>query len=305
MAARWLILGCGYVGRELGRRALRRGVKVGAVTRNPEQAGLLRQEGLAPVVTADLADGDWHAAAGGGYDAVINCVSAGRRGLEGYRRSYVEGQRSVVRWLQQGGAKRAVYTGSTSVYAQTDGEWVDEHSPADPSTPAAALLLEAEGIFLAATGPALPGYVLRLVGIYGPQRHYILDQLAAGETTFAGDGGDVLNLIHRDDVCSAIERILDTGQTVVPPGIYNICSGEHPLRRDIVNWLAAQLNRAPPVFDPGLTTPRRQRRALPNGRIPCRRIVAERFRTAANWQPRYPDFKSGYRMILAGCKGGD
>ncbi len=299
MSAKWLILGCGYVGRELGRRAIGRGVTVAAVTRNAIQAQALAEDGFAPVVTAELGSSDWHQPVGCEYDAVINCVSGGRRGLEGYRQSYVAGQQSLVAWARQSGVPRAVYTSSTSVYPQVDGETVDENAPTEPATPAGRLLLEAESIFQTSPPPWAQAYILRLTGIYGPGRHYILDQLLQGEMTFAGGGDDILNLIHRDDICSAIERLLDPSLPVVESGIYNLCSGDHPQRRELVCWLAEQLGLAEPIFDPSQSSPRQRRRALADGRVPVRRIVADRFRSAADWSPRYPDFRSGYRDILA------
>lgn len=298
MAARWLILGCGYVGRELGRRALRCGVLVTAVTRNADFAEELRRDGFSSVVVADIADDDWHAAANGEFDAVINCVSSGRTGVDGFRRSYVEGQRSFSRWLKQGRVRSAVYTSSTSVYPQTGGELVDESFPTRPATEASQLLLEAEEIFRAATAPLCSGYVFRLAGIYGPHRHHLLDRLLTGETTFPGSGSDVLNLIHRDDVCSAVERVLDPDLPGVPPGVYNVCSGQHPSRRDVVDWLAARLDRPKPVFDSSLMSPRQKRRVLPGGSVPCRRIASLRFQTLSGWTPRYADFRDGYEMIL-------
>ncbi len=50
-----LILGCGYLGLRVARRWLAAGEVVHAVTRSPERANALKQQGLKPIV-ADVAD---------------------------------------------------------------------------------------------------------------------------------------------------------------------------------------------------------------------------------------------------------
>src|SRR5437868_6697375 len=87
---RLVIFGCGYVGSEVARQGIRRGLQVTALTRNEAKASLLREAG-ATVVLADLASGDWHREIAGGADLVLNCVSSGGGGIEGYRKSYLGG----------------------------------------------------------------------------------------------------------------------------------------------------------------------------------------------------------------------
>src|SRR4051812_17664714 len=97
---RLVIFGCGYVGSELAREGIARGLRVTALTRNEAKASVLRATGI-DVVVADLATDDWHRAIEGGADFAVNCVSSGGAGVAGYRRSYVEGTESIVRWGRQ------------------------------------------------------------------------------------------------------------------------------------------------------------------------------------------------------------
>ncbi|MFM9953566.1 MAG: NAD(P)H-binding protein, partial [Opitutaceae bacterium] len=96
---RLIVFGCGYVGAEVARRAVTRGLAVTALTRNVAQAVALRAEGI-DVVVAELAGDTWHRQIGGGADFVLNCVSSGGGGIEGYRRSYLEGMASILVWAQ-------------------------------------------------------------------------------------------------------------------------------------------------------------------------------------------------------------
>ena len=124
-----VILGCGFVGGEIARQALERGLRVTALTRNAERAASLRQLGAAAVV-ADLASEAWHAEVGQA-DWALNCVSSGGGGVEAYRRSYLDGMKSVLKWASAGGSPDTLaYTSSTSVYPQGGGVIVDETAAA-------------------------------------------------------------------------------------------------------------------------------------------------------------------------------
>src|SRR3954462_342252 len=92
-----LIFGCGYVGSELARQAIGRGHRVSALTRNPQKASDLRALGI-NVVVADLAESSWHHHFANGADYVLNAVSSGGGGADGYRRSYVAGMTSILQW---------------------------------------------------------------------------------------------------------------------------------------------------------------------------------------------------------------
>ena len=117
-----VVFGAGYVGVEVARQAITRGLRVTALTRNAIKATALRALGV-EVIVADLAEGGWyvHPALAGGADFVLNCVSSGGGGIDGYRRSYVDGMRSVLAWVYRVPVGTLVYTSSTSVYPQDGG----------------------------------------------------------------------------------------------------------------------------------------------------------------------------------------
>src|SRR6478735_10464732 len=201
---RLVIFGCGYVGSAVARAALAAGASVEALTRNPEKAAALRAMGVVPVV-ADLAAADWHAAIAPGAEFVVNTVSSG--GPDTYERSYVGGMQSIVAWAARGTKPvgTAVYTSSTSVYPQGGGAIIDETADAPGATPNGAIIRKSEQLLEAAPATAWArGFVLRLAGIYGPGRHHLLDQLRAGANALNGAGRHRLNLVHRDDIVTAI-----------------------------------------------------------------------------------------------------
>lgn len=282
-----VVFGAGYVGGAVARQAVAAGLRVTALTRNPARAAELTSVGVNAVV-ADLASRDWHARVPVAADFVLNCVASGGGGLAGYQRSYVDGLRSILEW----GATAArpghlIYTGSTSVYPQGGGAAIDE--TAEPVAPGddepAAVLRTAEELALGWRGV---GTVLRLAGIYGPERHHLLDQLRTSPAELPGAGEHHLNLIHRDDICGGCWAAWTTGRG----GVFNLADNAAATRAEVVAWLAGQLGVPVPVFT-GEAAPGRRRVT------PDRIILNTKARDELGWEPLYPTFREGYAAILS------
>ncbi|MDX2110083.1 MAG: NAD(P)H-binding protein [Verrucomicrobiota bacterium] len=331
---RLLIFGCGYLGQSVAARALEAGWEVSALTRNAAKAAALAASGVA-VVQAELQSDSWHDALAGEWTSVVNCVSSGGGGVEGYRHSYLDGMHSINRWLANTGTKVGtfVYTSSTSLYTQSGDVLVDEDAPLVNLSATASILREAEEV-VETLPPPTRTFILRLAGIYGPGRHHLLDQLRAGNTIFKGTGRSLLNLIHRDDAAAAIMKAIGKaegrGQKAevavteecslqipsrkstasscdesVRTRIYNVADGHPANRVEIAAWLAAQLQLPEPqwlpevdIATPGVTPPARLFRGGSDG--PSRRIAITRIRQEMGWEPQYAGYQAGYGAILRG-----
>lgn len=270
-----LVVGCGYVGREVALGLAGDGWAVTGWVRTEGSAAALRAAGLR-VVAGDAGE----ASAWGGVrrDFAVAILCAATRGgtAEDYRRVYLEGMRRMAERL--GGGARLVFTSSTSVYGQDDGSWVTEDSPAEPDTETAGVLLEAERVCLEAGGA-----VARVAGIYGPGRSGPLRLLRAGEVRLPPDGGRWMNQIHRDDVASALRFLGERGAS----GVFNVAD-DCPVRQgEFYAWLAGRLGLPPPPEGPGAPS----RRGFSNKRISNRKI------RALGWGPRYPSFREGYGEV--------
>lgn len=284
-----MIFGCGYVGAEVARQAVARGLRVTALTRNAAKAEVLRSAGIEAVV-ADLAGEAWHGAIAGGADFVVNCVSSGGGGIEGYRRSYVEGMASVLAWARKrGSAGTMIYTGSTSIYPQGGGVTVDETATTDGGGERARILGEAENLLRANGGACARWFVLRLAGIYGPGRHHLLEQVRTGEV--AGRGDYRLNLIYRDDIAAAVWAALGASVEVTNE-IFNLADDGATTKAEIVGWLAARLGVAVPHFT---GEPAAGRREV----TPDRVIANKKAKATLGWRPDFPTFREGYEKILS------
>lgn len=295
---RLVILGCGYVGSAVVPLALARGWHVAALTRNADTARHLRASGV-DVVVADLAANEWHTQIDPRADFILNTVSSAGGGLPGYWHSYVQGTESVLRWAGEANEATYVYTGSTSVYPQRTGEIVDEEAPVGGGAESSAALLQAEELVRSANCFAR-WFILRLAGLYGPGRHYLLDQLRAGATEFPGTGTHRLNLVHRDDVAAAIMACFEAPDDV-RDRVFNVAGDTAVPKAEVAAWLAGQIGVPPPRFvgdeeGPAVDVTRRVRGR--SGPVPDRVISNQRIKNVLGWRPQYPDFRDGYRAIL-------
>ncbi|MFP5308225.1 MAG: SDR family oxidoreductase [Actinomycetes bacterium] len=273
-----LIAGCGYVGTALGLRLAAEGHDVTGIRRSPERIP-------APIraVGADLTDPATLDAVPPDVDAVVVTASADGRDPDLYRAAYVDGPTTLLAFLAERGdpVRRVLFTSSSAVYGQADGELVDEDSPTEPSSPTGRILVEAERAVL--DGP-FPATVLRLTGIYGPGRTRLVDQVRAGEAT-CGPGPDPTNRIHRDDCASALAHLL----TLDDPADVYLGTDDDPAERcEVLTWLAAQVGApAPRVVEDGGSS--RGNKRCSNARL-----------RASGWAPTHPTFREGYAAMLAG-----
>src|SRR5215472_5361557 len=195
---RILIAGCGYVGQATADLFRVTAWTVEGWVQSTDSAARLSTKSY-PVFAVDITDRSQislRAAAAGGFDALIHCVSSRGGSAGAYRQIYLNGARNLV---ERFAGARMVFTSSTSVYAQRDGSWVTEESETRPERETGQILLETEKLVLASGGT-----VARLAGIYGPGRSALLSKFLAGSATIHLENDRFVNQAHRDDIGSAL-----------------------------------------------------------------------------------------------------
>ncbi len=266
-----LILGCGYLGKALGSALIQEGHEVTGWVYSPENAATLKALGITPIV-ADLTEMTaWEVIRG--FDGVVHCASSRRGDAEVYEKIYLGGVRLAIQHLPK---SRLIFVSSTSVYAQTDGSWVDETSPTEPTASTGKVLLEAERETLAAGG-----IVVRAGGIYGPDRGVLYERFLKGEAIIEGDGLRWMNQIHRDDLASAISRLT---QNRPSESLFNAVDDEPTNALTYFQWLSDQLKKPMPPFGP---ENHQRKRGWTHKRISNQRL------RATGWIPKYPTFREG------------
>ncbi len=277
-----VIAGCGYLGRALARLSLSCGAQVLGLCHSQRSAEELNAAGI-PARTADLGSADSLAEIARDLPTgvcVVHSAASGRGGgVDAYRKVYLEGMKNLTQAFP--GANRMLFTSSTSVYPQIDGGWVTEASPARPDRETGRLLRAAEDVSLAAGGA-----VVRLAGIYGPERSVLLRNFLTGESAIdvrteppATPDGRWVNQIHREDAAAALWHLL----SVVPDdafrgSIYNVADSTPLLQRPLYEELSRRFQLpVPPEAAPDNT----RKRGWTHKRVDAAHL------RATGWQPRF------------------
>jgi nucleoside-diphosphate-sugar epimerase len=281
-----LIVGCGYVGRRVAALYDSLGEPVTGLVRTAQSAEQVAAAGIVPL-RADL-DGDFELPAD--EPRVLYLVAPPERGATDPRigRFLEAAQRRAVR--------RIVYLGTTGVYGDCGGDWVDEDRPVSPSVDRARRRWDAESrlrAWSARTGGEL--VILRVAGIYGPGR-LPLERLRSGLPMVVEDEAPWTNRIHADDLAAVCVAAMERGRN---GAVYNVSDGHPGNMTDYFNRVAdaTGLPRPPVIrmadaegrLSEGLLSYLRESRRLSN-----RRMVDE-----LGVVLRYPTLEEG----LAGCLG--
>jgi nucleoside-diphosphate-sugar epimerase len=206
----------------------------------------------ADVCYGDLSDPNSLQRAVEGVDIVFHCAGEvsdwGDRAR--FRQTNVTGLQNLVLACRQGKVSRLVVMSSLSVYGIKRHDGTVESAPfcvtgdnySDSKIEAEKRLAKEMG----STGPAIT--ILRPGFIYGPgDRKFIpklISALTSGRFAFIGDGENVLNIVHIDDVVRC--TLLAALSPVATNRSYNITDGTRTTARDFVQELARILHLPEP-----------------------------------------------------------
>jgi nucleoside-diphosphate-sugar epimerase len=185
------------------------------------------------------------------------------------------------------------YLSTVGVYGDWQGQWVDEASPARPTSERSLRRVQAERAWLdfaKDTGKRVE--VFRLAGIYGPGRS-VIDTLRAGTARRIVKPGQVFNRIHVDDVAQALAAAIDkdTGHR-----IYNVGDDEPAPPQDVVAH-AAELMGLPVPPEVALEAAGLTGMAA-SFWFECKRVSNARIKGALGVELMYPTYREGLRALL-------
>src|SRR6056297_1128184 len=290
--ARVVILGCGYIGIELGRQLTEAGHSVVGVRRSDDGCKAIEDAGFEPH-QADLTDLDGIAGLPEA-DWLVFAASSGGRNAEAAREIYVDALEGAIEEYgrRESPPDRLVYTSSTGVYGDHDGAWVDESTPLEPTTEKTHVLVEAERIARERSAEyGIDGTVARLSGLYGPDR-YRLERYIEGPVT---EG--YLNMVHRTDAAGAVAHLLTTDRARDEAVL--VTDDEPVDKWAFADWLVDECGvDSPPkrtkkerLTDDGLSAAARRRI------LTSKRCSNEKLRELG-YSLRYPTFREGYRAAV-------
>lgn len=283
-----LIAGCGDVGVHLARALIAAGHRPVGLVRRQVAADELGRQGIAPVVAdLDREIDEPPAAAENGTVFYLVPPPADADADDPRLRRFLA-------LCEQALPRRIIYLGTTGVYGDCSGEWVDEHRPPQPMTERARRRLAAEEILTAwCTKHDVASVRLRVGGIYGPGR-LPLDRLDR-VTLVAAHEAPWSNRIHVDDLVAVLLAAARRGR---PAAVYNVSDGTPGTMTEYFNTLADLAGRPrPPTvsladaeqhLSPGMLSYVRESRRLDT------RLMREELRVT----PRYPTLAEGLAASL-------
>ena len=292
---RVVILGCGYLGLELGKQLESCGNRVVGVRRSDTGLDAIESAGF-EAIKADVTDQDSLDSIPDA-DWVVFAASAPGASTAA-RKTYVDGLETAIRAFagRSNPPSRFVYTSSTGVYGDRDGDWVDESTPLSPTTDRERTLVDAERVALEETNSGvLDRTVVRLAGMYGPGR-YGLDRYLTGPVT---EG--YRNAVHRDDAAGATSFLLN--EDLARNDVVLVVDDE-PIQKPVfAAWLATECGVPKPPLrsqgdvraDESLSESQRQR-LLSDKRCSNRKL------RHLGYEFEYPTVRDGYQRAIEACR---
>jgi nucleoside-diphosphate-sugar epimerase len=187
-----------------------------------------------------------------------------------------------------------VYLSTVGVYGDCGGAWVDEDSPAKPTSARSRERLAAEAEWQAlGARRGIAVAILRLAGIYGPGRS-ALTQLQRGTARRIVKPGQVFNRIHVGDIAQAI----DAAFTRRAAGIFNVADDEPTPAADPIVFAAKLMGVEPPpeiAFEQA--APSMSPLALSFWQE-CRRVRNDKLKRELGVSLRYPTYREGLRALF-------
>lgn len=275
-----LIAGYGDIGGRLAALLLAQGHRITGLKRNPPS------ETTSPLrfVKADLTSFEDMAAVSDDYDWVVYLPTPGSRTPEAYQAVYETGLNNLLNHFDARGSQpNWLFISSTGVYGQTDGEWVDEFSPAEPNSETSRWIREAEKNLAARISNTV---IVRFSGIYGPGREYLLKS-ACRQLEIQQDPPYYTNRIHQDDCAAVLAFLIERRISGCCLDNLYLASDDDPAPMwEVVSWLARELNCLPPIAKKPQNPPDQNKR--------CR---SDRLK-ALGFRFKFSTYRDGYRELI-------
>lgn len=236
------ILGCGWLGLELGKRLWEQNHEVrGSVTRH-ERMQEVRAAGIVPYsikLFEKGIQGDMRSFLSGANVLIIDIPPGLRKNPEG---NFVKKIKKLIPYIEKSYLQKVIFTSSTSVYEDTEDFPVyDESVQTDNTNDIAIQLRNAELLLL--NNESFNASILRFGGLIGPERHPV--KFLSGKTGISNPEAPV-NLVHQEDCIKAVCKLIELEKD---NSVWNVVNPEHPSKEEYYTRIAKERNLQAPEFD--------------------------------------------------------
>ncbi len=225
------ILGCGWLGTALGKSLVKKGNEVYGTTTSSGRMSELRELGITPLILQVGNPNAKELPVLPDTDITILLMTPG---------VIWPNRNQITQLIRKSGSNGLILASATSVYPEAN-KLVKEADAEYISSPHSGIvLLSLEDHFRNLTGVTTT--ILRFSGLYGPGRE---PGMFLKNRSVVRGADNPVNLIHQEDCVRALECIIEK---MPHSGIYNICSDEHPLRKEFYTAAAERIGIKPPAF---------------------------------------------------------
>ena len=298
---RVLIVGCGDVGQRAAKQLVGR-TRVMALTSSPDKLSNFRAQGITPVL-GNLDHAETLQRLSGWATRVLHLAPPPSDRVGEW--STDPRSLNLVRALKKRSLPRSLVYGSTSgVYGDCQGQWVSESQPVKPHTPRAMRRVDAEKVVRYLGRSGVRATILRIPGIYAPDRPNGTprERLLKGTPVLLAQDDVYTNHIHSDDLARACVAAIWRGKA---QRIFHV-SDDTQLKMGDYFDAAADLM--------GLKRPPRVPRSQAQESLPLmllsfmsesRRLKNERLKKELRLKLTYPSIQVGLRpLAVMGPKSG-
>nr|WP_299035197.1 NAD(P)H-binding protein [uncultured Tenacibaculum sp.] len=216
------ILGCGWLGKELGIQLIKNGYTVKGSTTSAAKLDELKAVHIHPFlvnISEDTEITDF-------LDTDVLLIAITSKNIDDFKR--------VISKIEKSKVANVIFISSTSVYPRLNKEMTEEddtvHSP----------LAEIENLFR--NNENFQTTILRFAGLFGGNRqpgNWFVDRKIPHPKGY-------VNMIHREDCIAIIQQII--AQNVFGE-VFNACANHHPTREDFYINARKSLGKPIPEFD--------------------------------------------------------
>lgn len=272
MKKKALIVGCGYVGSYLRKILQQYDWHVVGISRS----GNVNCDELKIDVSNSFS---LHISS---YDVVFYLVSADAYTSAAYEAAYLRGVTNTLQALAKTKQRpRFVFVSSTSLFAEVQGNLVDESSPISTTLFSKQFLNAGEQLVWKS---GLTSIVVRFSGIYGPGRSRLVQQVKDG-TAYLKKMPCISNRIHLED-CAGILYHVATTENPFP--LYIGSDSEPTPYNEVLIWLANRL---------GLPAPKTEAASKISTHLSNKRC-SNNLLIDSGYCFRFPNFREGLRTCL-------
>ncbi|NVK08786.1 MAG: dTDP-glucose 4,6-dehydratase [Tenacibaculum sp.] len=216
------ILGCGWLGKELGIYFKRKGYKVKGSTTSKDKLQELESVAIAPY----LVDISKERISSEFLDADVLIIAITSKEVENFKR--------LISSIEKSNITKVIFISSTSVYPSLNKEMTEEDETVDSP------LVEIENLFR--KNNKFQTTIIRFAGLYGGERqpgNWFANRKIPHPKGY-------VNMIHREDCIAIIEQIIEQN---VFGEVFNACANDHPTREDFYINARKILGKPIPEFD--------------------------------------------------------